>query len=74
MLTHIQKMLLRTIQPEDTPSVCRFAAQLFCSHEPLVSALAPDLSLPDVATLFSPVIQTCCTSNLSFLLLEEPQV
>lgn len=64
-------MLLRTIMPEDTPSVCAFAAQLFCSHEPLVSALAPDLTPPDVATLFSPVIQACCSSGLSFLLVVE---
>jgi hypothetical protein len=64
--------MLRVVRPEDKDSVSLFAATLFSAHEPMTKALS--IPAEDVAHLYSPIIEACCSSGLSFMLEQEGSI
>jgi hypothetical protein len=58
--------MLRIITPQDIDPVCSFAAEVFCSYEPMCKALQPTVA--QFVQQFRPVLEACCSSSLSFVL------
>lgn len=58
--------MLRAIRAEDVDRVCQFTAQIFCSYEPMCIALKP--TVPEFVQQFTPILEACCASGLSFMI------
>lgn len=60
--------MLRVLQPQDSDHVCLFAAELFDAHEPMTRVLST--TVPDLVQLYTPIVEACCSSGLSFIIEE----
>lgn len=65
-------MQLRVLKPEDKQQALVLAARTFADHEPMTRASGKTFA--DVLELFGPITESCCSSGMSFGVVEQGAV